>query len=139
MAMIRTLPVALAALLALAAGTAPGDDKKADKAKSTKPTGTWVRDLGGENKVTFEIKGDSLKVLVATGGEKIEAEAAYGVTSTGTLFGIITKKASDAGPPEGEMFNFKFKLADNVMTVSDLHPDNAEAKQLVEGEYKKQK
>jgi hypothetical protein len=136
---IRTATVALAALLAVTAGAARAEDKKADKAKATKPTGTWVRSLGGENKITFAFQGDTLKVTVANGGEKIEVETAYGVTKTGTLFGVITHKTGDGGPNEGDLFSFKFQLGDGTMTVSDLKPDNAEAKQLIEGEYKKEK
>jgi hypothetical protein len=132
---IRTL----AAVLALTAGVAHAEDKKSDKPKSAKPVGTWVRDLGGDNKITFAIKGDTLSVTVNNGGQTLSAEASYGVTKSGTLFGIITEKKGDGGPAEGDLFSFKIAVSGDRMTVTDLKPDSGEAKGLVEGEYKKQK
>ncbi len=137
--MARTLvgPLALA-LLTAAALTAHA----ADAGKGKKPVGTWERKVG-DSVIKFDIKADTFQMKLTANGATIEVDAAYGVTKDGTLFGIVTKvktEGTNDGPSEGHLFSFGLDLAKDTLTIKDLKgTDNAEAKQLVEGEYKKVK
>ena len=125
----------LAVLLAAPAGLA--DDKKAEVKK---PLGTWVREVGG-NTVSFTFEADALQcVITNAGGERIIVTAPYGVAEGDTIFGLITKvEKTGGGPEKGELFSFRFQLDKDKLTLSDLKStaDREEAKQLVQGEYKK--
>src|SRR5947209_16069531 len=99
---MRTIGTMAAVAVALAlATTATAEDKKAGK-----PQGTWVRDLGGDNKITLTFKGDTMTGIIAAGGGNIEFDASIGQTKAGRIFGIITKtkKSGDGGPSEGDLF-----------------------------------
>jgi hypothetical protein len=136
--MMRLTTMALAMLLLLV-GSMPGADVK--EAGKRKPVGTWKRTVG-DHAITFQIKGDSLQVILKGGENVKEIDADYGVSKDGVLFGRISKvKQEGDGPSEGDLFSFRFKIDNHTMTVSELktHNDSAEAKQLVEGEYQKQK
>ncbi len=62
---------------------------KAEKAK--RPTGAWTRTVNGMT-VTFTFGHDALTVEYGkTDGESVHADAAYGVTGDGLVFGVITK------------------------------------------------
>jgi hypothetical protein len=132
--MLRSAVTVVVALVVVAAAGA------AD-APAKKPIGTWARGLG-ENKVTFQFKADSLTCVITNGSATLEVEADYGVTKDGVIYGIITKaerKGVDGGPEKGELFSFQVKIDKETITISDLKgTDNAEAKQLIQGEYKKQ-
>jgi hypothetical protein len=134
--MRTTWTAAVLALAVLAGGLARAEDKK-----PTKPAGTWVRELGGDNKLTFTFKGDTMTGTIAAGGGMIEFEAAIGVTTTGKVFGVMTKvkKPGDGGPSEGDLFSFDFTVKGDTAELADLKGTHVspEAKQSVEGEYKK--
>jgi hypothetical protein len=130
----------VAVCLVLAGGLALADDAKKE---TKKPVGVWKR-TAGDATITFDIKADGAKVTIANGGNTIEVDCDYGLTKDSVLFGRInkvTKKGTDDGPSEGDLFSFKFGIADDVLTLSELKApqDSAEVKQLIEGEYKKEK
>jgi hypothetical protein len=138
--MVRVTTLALAMLLLLV-GAMPGADEKESGRK--KPVGTWKRTVG-DHAITFRIKGDALQAVLKGGDNIIEIDADYGVSKDGVLFGRVSKvkKEGDNGPSEGDLFSFRFKITGSTMTLSELkgsHETGAEAKELVEGEYHKQK
>jgi len=126
--------------LFVVAGLAAAQDKV------VKPLGTWVRDTG-DNKLTFVIKADKFTATVHTQNGDLIVEASYEATKDGELKAKITKiEKNEVGAQieEGSKFSFKFKIADGTMTVSDLKDNDGNdpgegPKNLVEGEYKKQK
>src|SRR5262249_23587016 len=139
----RTMRATLAAAVAVAvavlvAAGAAAEDKKGQK----KPAGTWVRDLGGDNKITFTFKGDTMTGAIKTGDGTIEFEGTIGPTKSGTISGIVTKvkKPGDGGPSEGDLFSFDSAVKGGTAELSNLKGTSvtAEAKQAVEGEYKKE-
>jgi hypothetical protein len=113
---------------------------RAEKPRPAKPTGTWEHKVG-DTQVKLQVRADSLHFSIIGAGVTIDVDADYGVTRDGTLFGIITKvkaEGTDRPPTEGKLFSFHVAVANNVLTVKDLKgTDNGEARQLVEGEYKK--
>ncbi len=137
----RTLAALVVALLCVVPGLAE-DKKKTDGPK--KPVGTWTRSAG-DAKVTFAIKADGLRITIARGEAKIEADADYGVSKDGTLFGRlnkVTKSGIEGGPSEGDLFSFSTKVEKDKMTIGDLKSSggvNDDARQLVEGDYEKGK
>jgi hypothetical protein len=125
--------------MVLLAGSVSGDDKKGESAR---PFGIWKR-TAGDNTVTFDIKANTMRCTIVAGGNTIECDADYSVTKSGVIFGRlskVTKKGGDEGPSEGDLFSFRFTLEKDTMTLSDLKTssETGEAKQLVEGEYKKE-
>jgi hypothetical protein len=117
----------------------------ADDAKgSPKPLGKWKK-TAGDNSVTFEIKADALSVTLSLGGNTIEAVSDYAMTKDGVIFGRInkvTKKGTEDGPSEGDLFSFKVSSGKETLTLSELkssHGEDGDAKALVEGEYQKEK
>jgi len=136
--MIRITIAAL--VLVVATVSALAEDKVA------KPIGTWVREAG-EAKVTFAIEKDKLTGTVHTQNGDLVVEASYEATKDGELKAKVTKVVkNDVGGQieEGHKFSFKFKIADGTLTISELkgNDENAAeegAKNLVEGEYKKEK
>jgi hypothetical protein len=83
-----------------------------------------------------------MRVTFARGGEEMVAVTDYGVSKDGVLFGRIAKvekKGTNEGPTEGELFSFQFTVAGDKLTISDLKTSSGggDAKQLVEGDYKK--
>jgi hypothetical protein len=136
--MARVTFAALAMLLLLVSATMGADEKDVGKKK---PIGTWKR-TAGDHSITFTIKGDTLRVVIRGGDNVVEVDADYGVSKDGVLFGRISKGAKEGdGPSEGDLFSFRFKVANGNMTLSELKTshDSTEAKDLVEGEYRKQK
>jgi hypothetical protein len=136
--MARVTTVALAMVLLLV-GAAPGADEK--EASKKKPVGTWKR-TAGDNSITFTIKADTLHVVVKTGGDSKEIDADYGVSKDGVLFARINRTKNDGdGPSEGDLFSFRFTLDNDRLTLSELKTpqDSAQAKELVHGEYRKEK
>ncbi len=125
----------LAVLFAVSTGLA--QDKKVE---AKKPLGTWVREVGG-NTVAFTFEAETLKcVITNAAGERITVFAPYGVAEGDTIFGLITKVEKTAGGPEkGELFSFHFQVDKDKLILSDLRStaDREEAKQLVQGEYKR--
>ena len=104
-----------------------------------KPLGTWVRESNG-NKLVFAIKADSLTINMTTSEGNITAEASYGVTSDGTLFGILTKvekKGMENGPQKGDLFAFDFSANKKELTISNLKGTRTsdDAAKAVEGVY----
>jgi hypothetical protein len=135
--MVRWATITLAFTLLAVAPVAAGE--KAAK----KPVGTWTK-KAGEATVTFAIKADTMNIDLKLGEAKIEVEADYAVTKDGVLFARIrkiTKTGTEGGPGEGDLFSFRYKLAKDKMTLSELKaPEtNDQAKELVEGDYEKGK
>jgi len=136
--MVRSVIAVLA--LVVVTATAGAEDKV------KKPVGTWVRDAG-ENKVTFAFKDKTLTATVKLNNGELVVEANYEATKEGEIKATITKIVkNDVGVQleEGNKFSFKHKIADGTMTISELkNNEGADAeegpKQLVEGDYKKQK
>ncbi len=132
---VLTTAAALALLAAVLPATAPvsgGDTKPA------RPSGTWTR-TAGDFEVRFDFQADTLKCTLSGGGVTIAIDADYAVARDGTVFGRISKvdKAGGGGPNVGDLFSFKFKVKGDTLTISDLGPEtNADARQLVEGDYK---
>jgi hypothetical protein len=62
------------------------------------------------------------------------------VTKDGTVFGIVTKvtkNGTSEGPTEGDLFRFQFSPDKKQATLKDLKPGGEEARQLLEGDYKR--
>jgi hypothetical protein len=114
------------------------------KASANKPAGKWKKTVG-DNSVTFDFKSDRLEITVLLGGNTIEMINDYAVAKDGTIYGRahkVTKKGTEDGPSEGDLFSFKASIAKDTMTLSDLKSstgDSGDAKALVEGEYQKEK
>src|SRR5947209_7680580 len=136
MARVRT--AAVVTLFLLASATLGADEKGAKK----RLAGTWTRTVG-DRTITFTFKGDTLHTVLKSGDHTAEIHADYAVSQDGVLFGRISKVNNEGGdgPAEGDLFSFRFKVGDKTLTVSELKipHDSAEAKDLVEGEYHKQK
>jgi hypothetical protein len=125
-------------LLALFAGSAAAVAADAP----AKPVGTWTRNLG-ENSIKFDIKADNLAVTLTDGSKNtLQIDCSYTIKD-GVLSLTVKKverKGIDGGPGEGDTFSFRFKVDKDKLTISDLKgTDSDEAKQLVEGDYKKEK
>jgi hypothetical protein len=135
--MARMTTMALALLLVAGSALCGADEKPAGKSK---PVGTWKR-TAGDHSITFTFKADTLRVVLNAGGNTKEVEADYGVSKDGVLFGRISHARPEGdGPSEGDLFSFRIRVDKDVLTVSELKTphDSAEAKELVQGEYRKQ-
>jgi hypothetical protein len=134
--MMRCATVAVVVVVFTAASL-PGGDKKISK-----PVGTWARSAG-DLEVKFQIKDDTLKCTLSGMGLTLDIDADYAMSKDGVIFGRISKvdkKGADVGPNVGDLFTFKFAVKDNVLTISDLGPqNNADARELIEGDYKAKK
>jgi hypothetical protein len=117
------------------------DDAKGNAAK---PIGKWKKAVG-DNTITWELKQDTLNLTVLLSGNTIEMAADYAVAKDGTIYGRatkVTKKGTEDGPTEGDLFSFKAAVNKDVLTLSDLKSSAGEmsdAKALVEGDYQKEK
>jgi hypothetical protein len=138
--MARWTTATIAVLFLLAAPLLADDTSKG----AGKPAGKWKKSVG-DNSVTFNFKGDSLEISVLLGGNTIELVNDYAIAKDGTIYGRthkVTKKGTEDGPTEGDLFSFKAVVAKDTMTLSDLKSssgDSGDAKALVEGEYQKEK
>ncbi len=104
-----------------------------------RPVGIWVRDLGGD-KVTFVFKENSLKCTINFGDLTMVIEADHGVSvKDKVLFGRVSKldDPSGNGPPPGTLFSFRYNLTKDTLEISNLTPESPEARQLLEGKYKR--
>jgi hypothetical protein len=127
--------------LFLVAAPAFGDDKGKDK----KPLGTWVRQVG-DSKVTIVLKADTMTFTMTAEGNSLSVAAKYELKD-GLLKGTITKIDKNevgAQVDEGDKFSFKIKVEDSTLTLSELKgkddaPLEGNAKELIEGDYKKEK
>jgi uncharacterized cupin superfamily protein len=110
--------------------------------KAKKPLGTWTK-TAGDIEVTFRFEADTLQCTLSGMGIVIDIAADYGMSKDGYVFGRITKvekKGACVGPKAGDLFVFRFQAKDNSLTISNLGPaENADAKELIEGDYKKKK
>jgi hypothetical protein len=134
--MLRCTVIAVAlCLLSTAPLTAGGT-------KAKKPLGTWTK-TAGDLDVTFHFEADTLKCTLSGMGVVIDIDADYGMSKDGHIFGRITKvdkKGACVGPKAGDLFVFRLQAKDNSLTISNLGPaDDADAKMLIEGDYKKKK
>ena len=108
-----------------------------------KPVGTWMREAGG-NKLRFAIKAETLTISLTTAEGSVAVEAAYGVTSDGTLFGVLTKVEKndlEKGPKKGDLFSFDFDAGKSELTISNLKGTRVpeEGGRIVEGVYSLEK
>ena len=108
--------------------------------KVQKPLGSWTRTGEGLD-VRLEFQADTLKCTLSGGdGVTITIDADYGMAKDGTVFGRISKvekKGTSIGPAVGDLFTFHVRVKGDTLTLSDLAPaNNADARQLVEGDYK---
>jgi hypothetical protein len=112
-----------------------------DKIEFKKLKGAWARETKDGAKLVFDFKDEKTMLVKLTNGDgKVEIEADYSIDGDGKLTGIITKSdAKDGnGPPKDTKFGFKIELGKEKMVLSNLTGvEGAEAKELVEGEYKK--
>src|SRR5687767_5714827 len=126
------LAACLVLALTLTATAQPG--------KTKAPLGTWVREAG-KAKAEFKFEEKSLTVTMKKDDASLVIETDYGIAKDGTIFGRIAKVNSSTGegPDPGMLFSFKIKMGKDTLTISELTgTDNAEARQLIEGEYKLQ-
>jgi hypothetical protein len=141
--MLRLAAPAVAATVLLSAVFAAQqtNDKKPKTPESLhkKLEGTWVK-TDGDVKITFHIKKHFLRCIMEGGDKKLTAEADYGITKDGVVFGRVNKvdkSNTNDGPSEGTLFSFCAAVTDGTLTISDLNaPGNGEAKRLIEGDYK---
>jgi hypothetical protein len=135
-AMLRSTVLAAAVVLLCTAPLTARDTK------TKKPLGTWIKS-GGDVEVKFHFEADTLRCTISAMGLVIDVDGDYGMSKDGTIFGRLSKvekKGIDGGPKAGDLFTFRVKMKDNVLTISNLGPeDNADARQLIEGDYKKKK
>ncbi|HZT80821.1 MAG TPA: hypothetical protein VFA26_11385 [Gemmataceae bacterium] len=136
--MARWTTAALALAVVWVGTSAPAAQ---DKDKAARPVGVWTRSAD-DHKITFDIrKDDKLFVTLNQGERVVKVEATYKVGKDNQLTMKVTKvelKGVDNGPSEGQEFSFRFKVVDGTMTVSDLKgTDSEEAKNVVQGEYKR--
>lgn len=135
--MFRLFVGALA--LALGTGFVAAEDKK-DKEKD-KPT-TWVKEVG-DLVLTFEIGKETASYTIAAGdnGATIKSKVKWEKdTVTSEVTGVEVKGNFPAAPKKGDKFSFKWVVKGDTATLSELSGDNTnEAKDVVEGEYKKKK
>jgi hypothetical protein len=125
------------ALLALTTGPVSAEDKKdKDKDKVT----TWVREVG-DITLTFEMGKDTAKYIVAAGENECTITAKIKTEKdvvTSEVTDVVVKGNFPNAPKKGEKVSFKWVVKDDKATLSDLKGDNVdEAKNVVEGEYKK--
>jgi hypothetical protein len=116
---------------------------QAEEKVAKKPVGTWVREVG-KTKLRFAFKADKVTITLGSEDGSVSAEAAYGVTADGTLFGVLTKvdtKGLEGGPTKGDLFSFDFSAGKSEMTISSLKGTrlNEDAARIVEGVYSLEK
>lgn len=132
--MARFYVTALALVLAGTMPLAAGDTK------SKKPLGNWSKSTG-DFEVKFHFNAETLTCTLSGSGVLIDIEADYGMAKDGTIFGRVSKvekKGICAGPKVGDVFTFRAQVKDKMLTISNLGPgEDADARQLIEGEYKK--
>jgi hypothetical protein len=131
-----TYTLTLAVLCLMAPAVMAADDA------AKKPIGTWTKVLG-DNKIVWTIKADGLTVVVTNGTNSIEVDCDYSLTKNGeTVYMVITKVTAKGieGPTKGDPYSFDFKAEKNILTLSNFKgTDNADVKQLIQGEYTKAK
>jgi hypothetical protein len=116
-----------------------GTSLTAGDAKIQKPLGTWTK-TSGDFEVKFQFEADTLKCTLAGMGVTIEIDADYAMSKDGVIFGRISKiekKGACVGPNVGDLFTFRFRVKGEMLTISELGPQqNNEARDLIEGDYK---
>jgi hypothetical protein len=120
--------------LSLLINSAAAQDKKST---------TWEREVNGFE-ITFEFGKDSLKVTAMQG----DNGAAFTCKSTIDKDGVVKATVTDSTekgnfpptPKKGFEFSFKWKEVGDKATVSEFKWEGLEeAKDIVEGDYKKKK
>jgi hypothetical protein len=134
--MMRCAIVAVVAVVFTTAAL-PGGETKAKR-----PVGTWAR-AAGDIEVKFEFKEDTLKCTLVGMGLTIDIDADYAMSKDNVVFGRVSKvskKGACVGPSVGDLFTFKIAVKNKTLTISELGPqNNADARELIEGEYKAKK
>src|SRR5262249_45100820 len=118
--------------------------RAADKKDESKLGGKWSKKVSNFE-VVFDFKKDNKLTAVISndGGDKLTVDATYTLDKEGLLSGTVDKVETAGnvnGPEKGEKFSFKVEQKKDTMTIKDLSSNGGdEAKQLIEGEYKKAK
>lgn len=128
--------------LAVVAGFAVAQDKKADEKKADKPVlkGTWTKETNG---VTVDVKfgkEGEVEFIASAGDNGVTVKCKYTVEKDGSLKAKVTgteeKGSFPAKPKDDAEFTFKFKIDGNKATLSDFEAKDLEGgKEAVEGEY----
>ncbi len=127
------------AVLALAVGLSFAEDKKDDKKKDAKLSGSWVRDADG-TEIKFTFKDKTLDVGAKNGDNGMTATCDYTVKDgvvTAKVTKVVEKGEFPAKPKEGFEFSFKITIKDKKATIDDFKSELDGAKAVVEGEYEK--
>jgi hypothetical protein len=127
--MVRVLASAIA--LTLLAGPVAAQDKKT----------TWERETNGVA-LTFEFGKDTLKVTAMQGDNGTEFTCKTTTDKDGLVKATVTESTEKGNfpptPKKGFEFSFKWKVEGDKANVSDFKwAGLEEAKDIVEGEYKK--
>jgi hypothetical protein len=114
---------------------------RAEDKPASQLAGTWERKVG-DTTLQLAVKKDVVRFTLKSADGSIDVDADYGVTKSGTLFGIVTKvekKGTDNGPSDGDLFSFLVMADKDLLTIKELKGTNVsdEARQMVEGEWKK--
>jgi hypothetical protein len=120
--------------LALLINSAEAQDKK---------TTTWEREANGFE-ITFEFGKDSLKVTAMQGDNGAVFTCKSTIDKDGVVKATVTDSTEKGNfpptPKKGFEFSFKWKEGGDKATVSEFKWEGLEeAKDIVEGEYKKKK
>jgi hypothetical protein len=130
--MVRLLAGALA--LAVLSGSAAAQDKK---------TTAWERETNGIELI-FEFGKDTLKVSAMQGENGTVFSCKTTTDKDGVVKATVTESTEKGNfpptPKKGFEFSFKWKVEGDRATVSEFKWEGLEeAKDIVEGEYKKKK
>jgi len=129
--MVRVLASAIA--LTLLAGPVAAQDKKT----------TWEREMNGVA-LTFEFGKDTLKVTAMQGDNGTEFTCKTTTDKNGVVKATVTESTEKGNfpptPKKGFEFSFKWKVDGDTATISEFKWEGLEeAKDIVEGEYKKKR
>jgi hypothetical protein len=136
--MFRSLAAGFAlALLAFTAQPTGADDKK-DKEKFT----VWTREIN-ELTLKFEIGKETAKYHVTAGDNGCVLTAKIKIEKdviTSEITDVEVKGNFPGAPKKGTKFSFKWEVKGDKAMLLDLKGDDVEeAKDIVQGEYKKAK
>ncbi len=112
-------------------------------AAQDKKTTTWEREANGIE-LKFEFGKDSLKITAMQGDNGTEFTCKSTIDNEGLVKATVTESTEKGNfpptPKKGFEFSFKWKEDGDKATVSEFKWEGLEeAKDIVEGEYKKKK
>jgi hypothetical protein len=130
-------------ITAFVVGFAWAEDKKKPEPKDKPALKIWERESSG---VTVKIMFDkeTLRAMVIQGENGFKAACKFTTDKDGTVKATVIEAAEKGmfplTPKKGYEFSFKWSEKDDTATLSDLKGEGlADAKAVVEGEYKKAK